>query len=119
MFREIWELTCESFVAENFADHRHRGRRVRLGGIDSPVLVHNCVGETLDRAIALHGTRTNAESTVGVAEVRPIGRPDAPAETWAATERSGLPEEWRLPRAVLARGCEPIEVGSSTNMCFE
>ncbi|WP_149259133.1 LamG-like jellyroll fold domain-containing protein [Actinomadura sp. K4S16] len=110
----------------------------------TPVLVHNCEGETLDRAIALHQTRANPESTVGVAKVRPSGQPNAPPETWVATERFGLPREWdpkaggssplspseryisgpghaeeTLAREMRLNGYEPVEVGSSTNMCFE
>ncbi|WP_079032609.1 polymorphic toxin-type HINT domain-containing protein [Wenjunlia vitaminophila] len=54
----------------------------------TPVLVHNCGG-----ARELYATRADEASTVAVARVRNVntGR----SETWVATERTGLPNEWR------------------------
>ncbi|WP_432163949.1 polymorphic toxin-type HINT domain-containing protein, partial [Streptomyces tendae] len=65
----------------------------------TPVLVHNCGGALLDRARGLYATRADEASTVAVARVRNVktGR----SETWVATERSGLPDEWRAGNAPL------------------
>jgi hypothetical protein len=66
----------------------------------TPVLVHNtCGGALLDRARELHATRADEASTVAVARVRNVntGR----SETWVATERTGLPDEWRGGNAPL------------------
>ncbi|MFE4825231.1 hypothetical protein ACFRFU_54930, partial [Streptomyces sp. NPDC056704] len=65
----------------------------------TPVLVHNCGGALLDRARELYATRADEASTVAVARVRNVntGR----SETWVATERMGLPDEWRGGNAPL------------------
>ncbi|MER5807263.1 ricin-type beta-trefoil lectin domain protein [Streptomyces sp. NPDC002033] len=65
----------------------------------TPVLVHNCGGALLNRARELHATRADEASTVAVARVRNVntGR----SETWVATERTGLPDEWRGGNAPL------------------
>ncbi|MFD8723883.1 polymorphic toxin-type HINT domain-containing protein [Streptomyces sp. NPDC059629] len=65
----------------------------------TPVLVHNCGGALLDRARELYATRADEASTVAVARVRNVntGR----SETWVATERTGLPDEWRGGNAPL------------------
>ncbi|MEU5068879.1 ricin-type beta-trefoil lectin domain protein [Streptomyces virginiae] len=65
----------------------------------TPVLVHNCGGALLDRARELYATRVDEASTVAVARVRNVntGR----AETWVATERTGLPNEWKGGNAPL------------------
>ncbi|MET9669630.1 polymorphic toxin-type HINT domain-containing protein [Streptomyces sp. NPDC006475] len=64
------------------------------------VLVHNCGGVLLNRAKTLHATRADKESTVAVARVRSTSNPDK-VETWVATERTGLPDEWRGGNAPL------------------
>ncbi|WP_033260440.1 polymorphic toxin-type HINT domain-containing protein, partial [Kitasatospora setae] len=66
----------------------------------TPVLVHNCGGELLDRARELYGTRADEASTVAVARVRSTSNPDK-VETWVATERTGLPDEWKGGNAPL------------------
>ncbi|MFD7646012.1 polymorphic toxin-type HINT domain-containing protein, partial [Kitasatospora sp. NPDC059795] len=66
----------------------------------TPVLVHNCGGELLDRARELYGTRADEASTVAVARVRSMSNPDK-VETWVATERTGLPSEWKGGNAPL------------------
>jgi hypothetical protein len=66
----------------------------------SPVLVHNCGGALLDRARELHATRADEASTVAVARVRNVHNPDR-VETWVATERTGLPDEWKRGNAPL------------------
>ncbi len=65
----------------------------------TPVLVHNCGGALLDRARELYATRADEASTVAVARVRNVntGR----SETWVATERTGLPDEWKGGNAPL------------------
>ncbi|WP_437096274.1 polymorphic toxin-type HINT domain-containing protein [Streptomyces sp. enrichment culture] len=65
----------------------------------TPVLVHNCGGALLNRARELYATRADEASTVAVARVRNVntGR----SETWVATERTGLPDEWRGGNAPL------------------
>jgi hypothetical protein len=72
---------------------------VVTGGLD--LLVHNCGSALLDRARELYGTRADEASTVAVARVRNRNSPDE-FETWVATERTGLPEEWKGGRAPLS-----------------
>ncbi|MFF2954941.1 RHS repeat-associated core domain-containing protein [Kitasatospora sp. NPDC057965] len=64
------------------------------------VLVHNCEAALLARAYELYGTRTDKETTVAVAQVRNVNNPKV-VETWVATERVGLPEEWKNGNAPL------------------
>ncbi|MFJ2911718.1 RHS repeat-associated core domain-containing protein [Streptomyces sp. NPDC087228] len=65
----------------------------------TPVLVHNCGGALLDRARGLYATRADEASTVAVARVRNVN--SGRSETWVATERTGLPDEWRGGNAPL------------------
>ncbi|WP_331768195.1 polymorphic toxin-type HINT domain-containing protein [Embleya sp. NBC_00896] len=65
-----------------------------VGVGDQDVLVHNCGAELLSRARQLHGTRADEVSTVAVARVQNVRDPNK-IETWVATERTGLPNEWR------------------------
>ncbi|MFE2315877.1 polymorphic toxin-type HINT domain-containing protein [Streptomyces sp. NPDC059441] len=60
----------------------------------TPVLVHNCGGDLLNRACELYATRADEASTVAVARVRNVNNPDR-VETWVASERTGFPDEWR------------------------
>ncbi|MEU3788164.1 hypothetical protein, partial [Streptomyces sp900129855] len=60
----------------------------------TPVLVHNCGEDLLKRARELYGTRADEASTVAVARVQNINNPNM-TETWVATERTGLPFEWK------------------------
>lgn len=66
----------------------------------TPILVHNCGGALLDRARELYATRADEASTVAVARVRNVNNPDR-VETWVATERTGLPDEWKGGNAPL------------------
>ncbi|WP_159046575.1 ricin-type beta-trefoil lectin domain protein [Streptomyces sp. XY413] len=66
----------------------------------TPVLVHNCGGELYNRARQLFLTRADENSTVAVAQVRSTSNPDK-VETWVATERTGLPDEWKNGNAPL------------------
>jgi hypothetical protein len=63
---------------------------------DTPVLVHNCLGEELyGRAKELNGTRASPKnSTTAVAKVRSTADPNV-TDTWVATEHPSIPNEWR------------------------
>ncbi|QES51438.1 hypothetical protein DEJ50_29940 [Streptomyces venezuelae] len=65
----------------------------------TPVLVHNCGGALLDRARELYATRADEASTVAVARVQNVNTNRV--ETWVATERTGLPDEWKGGNAPL------------------
>jgi hypothetical protein len=104
----------------------------------TPLLVHNCGGSLLSRARALFRTRADTQTTVAVARVRSVNNAEN-VETWVATERAGLPNEWRGGNAPL-RGeryifgqghaeatimnqlgtdWEMLGMASSTRMCTE
>ncbi|MGW7207582.1 ricin-type beta-trefoil lectin domain protein [Streptomyces sp. NPDC054837] len=83
----------------NFTVAVHHTYYVLLGA--TPVLVHNtCGAALLDRARELYATRADEASTVAVARVRNVNNPDR-VETWVATERTGLPDEWKGGNAPL------------------
>ncbi|WP_327242971.1 golvesin C-terminal-like domain-containing protein [Streptomyces sp. NBC_01320] len=149
----MWLQTSAGTWAQVTAvDDSHRTQRVHnltVDGVhtyyvqagDTPVLVHNC-GETLDRAKELYTQRADPNSTVAVARVRKAGDPNAKSQTWVATERTGLPDEWNphlggvspgrsgeryvhgtghaedtLMGAMQREGYDLLEMASSTNMC--
>ncbi|MEV4969042.1 hypothetical protein ACFWZK_19420 [[Kitasatospora] papulosa] len=64
----------------------------------TPLLVHNCGNALLARARTLFNTRTDKETTVAVARVRSVTDPEN-TQTWVATERVGIPNEWRNANA--------------------
>ncbi|WP_255293220.1 Hint domain-containing protein, partial [Streptomyces niveus] len=66
----------------------------------TPILVHNCGEALYGRAKELYGTRADKVSTVAVAQVRNVNSPDK-VETWVASERAGLPDEWKGGNAPL------------------
>jgi hypothetical protein len=107
----MWLQTSSgTWIQVTAIDDSHRSERVHnltVAGVHTyyvlagatPVLVHNCGGALLDRARELYATRADEASTVAVARVRNVntGR----SETWVATERTGLPDEWRGGNAPL------------------
>ena len=139
----MWDLTVpgnndHDFYVPPAEDGSGAYYRVDQTGVTA-VLVHNASGCVLayKQARDLAATREDPEnSTVAVAHVRSTADPNV-TDTWVATERSGLPDEWKgagspqiNARYILGEGhaedtimnslgddWELVNLASSTRMC--